>query len=140
MTHSETKKLLVALLKKLIGYESLNNMSVELIVNGAPISHNNIFIAHYEDLLDDIDAYTLYYNNIKNFNLILTDKEDGVFWYKSDISFYTADDDLRVKFTFKSTHLDIISNEKPTTTLERLLDIKRHYKEQNRKVINLICN
>lgn len=138
MNDASTKKLLVALLNKLIGYSTLNNMGVELMVNGASISHNNIFIAHYEDLLDDIDVYTLYYKTIKDFNLILTEKDDGLFWYKSSISFYTADDDLRVKFTFKSTHLDITSYEKKTTTLERLLDINEHYKHENRKVVNLI--
>lgn len=141
MTLPETKKLLVALLNKLINYSCVNNMAVELVVNGTTISHNSKFIAHYEDLLDDIDAYSFYYSEIKNFNLILTEKDDGIFSYRSAISFSVdGDDDIKIKYTFRSLNYNIISHEKPTTTINRIMEINNYYKQKNRKIVHLLCS
>lgn len=133
MSDNEVKILAINLVKKLIDYSEINNLKVSFSTNGTLISSSKIFIAHYEDLIEDINNYTLYYKPINNFNLILTDEDDGLYPYHSTISFYTEDDDLRVKFIFKSDYYDIISYEKTSTTMERMLKLKSYYKTMNLK-------
>lgn len=133
----DNTQLAINLVKKLIEYPALNNLKVELFADTTIISRNNIFIAHYEDLLEDVKNYSLYYKPIEDFNLVLTDEDNGMFPYRSTISFFTENDELRTKFTFYSDYFDITSYEKTTTTMERMLRIKSHYKSLNMKKIDL---
>lgn len=144
--NTDMKKLLVSLIDKLLEYKSVDNMGIELVLNGTTVSEHDRFASSYEDLINDIDDFTIYFSLINEFELILIDSSNGYKWHKSTISFYSNDkpsDDIKVVYTFKSQDRNITSYEKKSTTMERLLEINNFYKDslfihnKNRK---FLCN